>query len=78
LDGAKDGIAPLQSSPSGAAASSSESKNTSRPYPLRSADALELASAIEMSLEAGTVEFMTLDERLGDAAWREGLLLPLQ
>lgn len=46
-------------------------------YPLRSADALQLASAIELSLEAGTVEFMTLDQRLSDAAWREGLVLPL-
>ncbi|MBT9560157.1 MAG: type II toxin-antitoxin system VapC family toxin [Myxococcales bacterium] len=46
-------------------------------YPLRSADALQLASAIAVSLEADTVEFMTLDDRLSDAAWREGLLLPL-
>jgi len=46
-------------------------------HPLRGADALQLASAIELTTEAGEVELMTLDRRLNDAAWREGLATPL-
>ncbi len=46
-------------------------------HPLRGADALQLASAVEVATESGVVEFMTLDQRLNDAAWREGLVTPL-
>jgi predicted nucleic acid-binding protein len=44
-----------------------------RIHPLRSADALQLAAALEASeSEPGTLPFLTLDERLARAAAREG------
>jgi hypothetical protein len=45
-----------------------------RVHPLRAADALQLAAAIEAAGEAGT-EFVCLDRRLAEAASREGLLV---
>jgi predicted nucleic acid-binding protein len=44
-----------------------------RAHPLRSADALQLAAAIASADgSAGSVPFVTLDERLAEAASREG------
>ncbi len=44
-----------------------------RVHPLRAADALQLAAAILASEhEAESLEFVSLDERLNDAAGREG------
>lgn len=41
-------------------------------HPLRSADALQLAAAIQWSGHGGGGEFVCFDERLADAARREG------
>jgi hypothetical protein len=44
-----------------------------RTHPLRAADALQLAAAIVMADgEPGALSFVTLDDRLGVAATREG------
>lgn len=44
-----------------------------RVHPLRSADALQLAAAVVAAgADAGTLEFVSLDARLSDAASREG------
>jgi predicted nucleic acid-binding protein len=44
-----------------------------RVYPLRAADALQLAAAIEAcEQEPASLPFVTLDSRLADAAGREG------
>ncbi|MBF8290575.1 MAG: hypothetical protein HW391_1543 [Chloroflexi bacterium] len=44
-----------------------------RVHPLRASDALQLAAAIMSAEErAATLEFVTLDDRLADAADREG------
>ncbi|MGQ0643208.1 MAG: type II toxin-antitoxin system VapC family toxin [Gemmatimonadaceae bacterium] len=43
-----------------------------RIHPLRAGDALQLAAAIEWSGSPPTGEFVTFDERLADAATREG------
>lgn len=45
-----------------------------RVHPLRAADALQLAAAIEAAAGSPT-EFVCLDRRLGDAASREDLVL---
>lgn len=49
-------------------------------HPLRAADASQLAAAITWRGEsAGSHEFVCLDERLGDAASREGFeVLPAE
>lgn len=47
-----------------------------RTHPLRTADALQLAAAVAISdARPSTIEFVTLDARLGDAARQEGFLL---
>ena len=47
-----------------------------RSHVLRAADALQLAAAIEASAGApGTLPFVCLDERLADAAHREGFVV---
>ncbi len=43
-----------------------------RIHPLRAADALQLAAALEWSGGGASGAFVTYDERLGDAASREG------
>ncbi|MFM9078377.1 MAG: type II toxin-antitoxin system VapC family toxin [Solirubrobacterales bacterium] len=46
-------------------------------HPLRTGDAFQLAAALRWSSEiSGEAEVITLDERLKDAAMREGLLCP--
>jgi hypothetical protein len=46
-------------------------------YPLRAADAAQLAAALLVAEEEpSSLEFLSLDERLGAAAEREGLLVP--
>ena len=48
-----------------------------RVHPLRAADSLQLAAAvIAAEHEPGNLDFVCLDERLSDAAGREGLALP--
>jgi predicted nucleic acid-binding protein len=47
-----------------------------RLHPLRAADALQLAAAlVACHHEPGTLPFLTADERLAEAAQREGFLL---
>jgi predicted nucleic acid-binding protein len=44
-----------------------------RTHPLRSADSIQLAAAIVAAeLEPGSLEFVCLDDRLSEAAMREG------
>ena len=47
-----------------------------RIHPLRAADALQLAAALEWSGSLPDGHFVTFDERLGAAAQREGFLTP--
>ena len=47
-----------------------------RVHPLRAADALQLAAALEWSGGAASGMFITYDERLRDAASREGFTTP--
>lgn len=48
-----------------------------RVHRLRAADALQLAAAvIAADFQAATVEFVTLDARQGEAAEREGFVVP--
>lgn len=47
-----------------------------RLHPLRAADALQLAAAIEWAGSPPAGGFVTFDDRLGDAARREGFSLP--
>lgn len=48
-----------------------------RVHPLRAADALQLAAAIlAAERRPATLDFVTLDDRLADAARREGFRLP--
>lgn len=47
-----------------------------RVHPLRAADALQLAAALEWSGGAASGMFITYDERLHDAASREGFTTP--
>lgn len=48
-----------------------------RSYPLRAADALQLAAAFAAcSGRCGELELVTLDERLAEAAAKEGFVLP--
>jgi predicted nucleic acid-binding protein len=49
-----------------------------RVHPLRTADALQLAAAIVLADQnPASVEFLSLDDRLRDAASREGFAVPL-
>lgn len=47
-----------------------------RVHPLRAADALQLAAALEWSGSSASGAFVTYDERLRDAAAREGFETP--
>ena len=47
-----------------------------RLHPLRAADALQLAAALEWAGSPPEGGFVTFDDRLGDAARREGFSLP--
>jgi uncharacterized protein len=48
-----------------------------RVHPLRAADALQLAAALELrGSDPDTIDFVTFDARLGAAAKREGLVVP--
>ena len=47
-----------------------------RVHPLRAADALQLAAALEWSGGAASGMFVSYDERLRDAASREGFTTP--
>jgi predicted nucleic acid-binding protein len=47
-----------------------------RVHPLRAADALQLAAALEWSGGAASGMFISYDERLRDAASREGFTTP--
>lgn len=47
-----------------------------RVHPLRAADALQLAAALEWSGGAASGMFITFDDRLRDAAAREGFETP--
>ena len=47
-----------------------------RTHPLRAADALQLAAALEWSGATAVGVFITYDERLRDAASREGFSTP--
>ncbi len=47
-----------------------------RVHPLRAADALQLAAALEWAGSPPTGAFVTFDERLGAAARREGFTTP--
>lgn len=49
-----------------------------RVHPLRAADALQLSAAIDWSGETARGDFVTLDNRLAEAAQLEGFNLPLQ
>ena len=49
-----------------------------RVHSLRAADALQLAAAFAASeRRPSTLEFVCLDDRLKDAAWREGFVTPV-
>ena len=51
--------------------------NLLKKHPLRAADALQLASALEWSGSFGNAEFVCLDKRLREAAEKEGFkILP--
>ena len=47
-----------------------------RLHPLRAADALQLAAALEWAGSPPAGSFVTFDDRLGEAAQREGFTLP--
>jgi len=48
-----------------------------RIHPLRAADALQLAAALTAAENPGALAFVSLDDRLSDAARREGFsILP--
>lgn len=50
-----------------------------RVHPLRAADSLQLAAAVVVAEhQPGTLEFVCLDQRLSDAAEREGFPLPIR
>jgi predicted nucleic acid-binding protein len=50
-----------------------EAERMLRVHPLRAADSLQLAAAVAgASMRPATLEFVTLDQRLADAARREG------